>query len=91
VPVLRQLKVDQAATDAEAAYKSGDHRFLGLYGFSIEVPGFNGNPYEHKGEIRMLNGTGDVYCTDEERVLNVNARIYAKKYNEAIFKESAMR
>jgi len=81
---LKKLKASEASKDAEAAYNSGDHRLLGVYGFSVEVPGFRGNPYEHKDEIRMLDGTGDVYCTDEERMLNKNARIYAKKYNETI-------
>jgi hypothetical protein len=81
---LRLLKVDEAGKDAEVAYKSGDHRLIGLYGFSVEVPGFNGDPYDHKNEIRMLEGTGDAYCTNEEWLLNKNARLYAKQYNEAM-------
>lgn len=81
---LRSLKVDHAASDATAAYKSGDHRLIGVYGYSVEIPGFNGDPYQHKNETRMLDGTGDVFCTKEEELLNNNARVYAKKYNEAI-------
>lgn len=81
---LRSLKVDAAGKDAEAAYRSGDHRLIGVYGFSLEVPGLAGNPYDHKNEIRMLNGTGDAFCTKEEQALNHNARLYARKYNEAM-------
>jgi hypothetical protein len=81
---LRLLKVEEASKDAEVAYKYGDLRLIGVYGYSVEVPGFTGNPYDHKDEIRMLDGTGDAYCTDEEQSLNKNARIYAKKYNETM-------
>ena len=73
-----------AINDAQAAYKSGDHRLIGVYGISVEVPGLAGNPYDHKDEIRMLDGTGDAFCTDEEQTLNHNARLYAKRYNEAM-------
>lgn len=81
---LKLLKVDRAVSDAEAAYKSGDRRLIGVYGYSVEIPGFNGDPYQHKNETKMLDGTGDVFCTKEEELLNQNARIYAKKYNEAM-------
>ena len=84
VSELRLLKLDKASKDAEIAYKSGDHRLLGVYGISVDVPGLSGNPYDHKNEIRMLDGTGDAYCTNEEHVLNHNARLYAKKYNDAM-------
>lgn len=81
---LRLLKVEAAGNDAQAAYRSGDHRLIGVYGFSLEVPGLAGNPYDHKDEIRMLDGTGDAFCTDEEQTLNHNARLYAKRYNEGM-------
>jgi hypothetical protein len=84
---LRLLKVDEASKDAETAYNSGDHRLIGLYGFSVEVPGFDGDPYNHKNEIRMLDGTGDAYCTNEEWMINKNARLYAKKYNNEILNQ----
>lgn len=84
VSELAALKVDHASSDALAAFKAGDHRLLGVYGYSTEVPGFNGDPHEHKDEIRMLEGTGDVFCTKKEEMLNRNARLYAKQYNETM-------
>jgi hypothetical protein len=84
---LGLLKVDNAASDAVQAYKSGDHRLIGVYGYSVEIPGLRGDPYQYLRGVRMLEGTGDVFCTNEEEVLNKNARAYAKKYNEAMLKE----
>ena len=81
---LRSLKVDQAANDAASAFHSGNHRFLGVYGYSVEIPGLAGDPYLHVNETKMLEGTSDVFCTEEEEVLNKNARSYARKYNEAM-------
>jgi hypothetical protein len=73
VGVLKMLNLDNAAKDAAKAYASGDTQLLGVYGYSVEVPGYRGNPYAHKGMIRMLDGTGDVFCTEEEKDLNRNA------------------
>ncbi len=81
---LRSLKVTNATEDATSAYARGDARLLGVYGYSVEVPGYGGNPYTHKSKIRMLDGTGDVFCTQEEAGLNRNAKAYARKYNEAM-------
>ena len=84
---LKLLRVDKAIDDASKAFKSGDHRFLGIYGYSREIPGVAGDPYEHMKDTKMLEGTGDVFCGEEEHMLNKNARIYAKQYNEEILRE----
>jgi hypothetical protein len=81
---LRSLKLNNASEDAASAYTRGDARLLGVYGFSVEVPGYDGDPYAHKGKIRMFEGTGDAFCTKEEMDLNHNARAYARKYNETM-------
>lgn len=81
---LQTLRANHAAEDAAAAFKAGDHRFLGVYGFSAEIPGLTGDPYRYMSKARMLEGTGDVFCTKKEEQLNRNARIYAKKYNETM-------
>ncbi len=81
---IRSLKLYNATKDAEKSYARGDARLLGVYGFSVEVPAYNGDPFAHKSEIRMIDGTGDAFCTDEEADLNRNARAYARKYNETI-------
>ena len=75
---------NNAATEADRAYARGDARLIGVYGFAVEVPGYDGDPYAHKADIRMLDGTGDAYCTKEEADLNHSARVYARKYNEVM-------
>ncbi|WP_424683379.1 hypothetical protein [Frateuria sp. YIM B11624] len=86
---LRKLKVPRAETDAISAYRSGDYRLLGVYGFAFEVPAYRGDPYAHPEAIRVLAGTGDAYCNAEEEQLNANARAYAKRYNKAMLAELA--
>lgn len=86
---LRALKVDHAAVDAATAYRSGDHRLLGVYGFALDVPAFCGDPYAHADRVRVLAGTGDAFCSREEQALNANARAYAKNYNQAMLAELA--
>lgn len=81
---LRSLKVDRAADDATLAFHSGNDQLLGIYGYSVEIPGLVADPYQHVNETKMLEGTGDVFCTEEEKALNENARNYAKKYNETM-------
>lgn len=81
---LRVLNPINAASDADRAYARGDARLIGVYGFALEVPGYDGDPYAHKADIRMLDGTGDAYCTEEEADLNHSARVYALKYNEVM-------
>jgi hypothetical protein len=81
---LRSLKLNNAGEDAASAYARNDTRLLGVYGFSVEVPGYDGDPYAHKQKIRMFDGTGDAFCTKEEVDLNHNARAYARKYNETM-------
>lgn len=81
---LRSLKLNNATEDATNAYARGDARLLGVYGFSVEVPGYDGAPYPHKSKIRILEGTGDAFCTREEADLNHNARTYARKYNDTM-------
>jgi len=78
------LNPNNAAADAERAYARGDAQLIGVYGYAVEVPGYVGDPYAHKADIRMLDGTGDAYCTTEEADLNRSARIYARKYNEVM-------
>lgn len=81
---LRALNPINAATDAERAYARGNARLIGVYGFAVEVPGYDGDPYAHKADIRMLDGTDDAYCTKEEAGLNHSARVYARRYNEVM-------
>ena len=81
---LKALKLNNATEDATNAFAKGDTRLLGVYGFALEVPGYLGDPYSHKSSIRILDGTGDAFCTKEEQDLNHNARAYAKKYNQTM-------
>jgi hypothetical protein len=55
-----------------SAFAKGDARLIGVYSFSVEVPGYDGDPYPRKGKIRMLEGTGGAFCINEERDFNHN-------------------
>jgi hypothetical protein len=84
---LKSLNVSKAATDADRAYSSGDRKLLGVYSVGLEVPGLAGNPDSYRDGIRTLDGTSDTPCGDQERLANVNARAYAKKYNEEVLSQ----
>lgn len=79
---LRSLRLDNAGSDALRAAETGDFRFIGVYGFTAEVPGM-----EEKGGlvkkygVRMIQGTSDAPCDEEHAQLDARAREYARAYN----------
>jgi TPR repeat protein len=85
----QKLKEDDATADAKKAIAAGDFRLVGVYGYSVEVPGAPTDDWfevKSKYGIRMIEGTSDTESGPEEEAFNNNARSYARKYNEVILK-----
>jgi len=82
VASLKLLVVSHAASDAKQALANGDRRLLGFTGVGLEAPGFSGDPFSYSYGIRMIEGTSDVTCNQEDLHLNQNAWLYAKQYNQ---------
>jgi len=91
VEQVANLKVDAAETDARAAIARGDQRLLAVYGITVEVPGVDTSvaTLRQRYGLRILEGTSDAIKGPQDRLLNENARKYAKKYNRIIISEGA--
>jgi hypothetical protein len=82
VAALMSLKSHYAEADAIRDSSRGDHRLLGLNnGVGLMVPGLSTNPDNSGYGLRVIEGT-DTPCSPEEQDLNVEAMLYAKKYNQ---------
>ncbi len=67
----------------DAALAARDHRFLGVYGYALEVPGV---PQSESARISSngvlaIPGTSDALVSEEHGGLNERARAYAAEYN----------
>jgi hypothetical protein len=76
-PMLVRYHPDRAQGDAAAALARGERHLLGVYGYTIEVPGGTYSP-----TVRMIEGTSDSHCSH----LNARARDYARRFNERMAK-----
>jgi len=80
------------SVDAEKAIKDGDFRYIGIYGYTLSVPGVDGSCLRDKsGEMSMdssnvkpIGGTSDVVVNYEHAKLIAIAREYAYFYNVRI-------
>ena len=83
---VMQLKVDTAELDARAAIAHSDRRLLAVKGITVEVPGVDASVATLREQygLRILEGTSDAIKGPQDRLINGNARNYAKKYNRII-------
>jgi hypothetical protein len=67
----------------ESALGRGDLRFLGVYGYALEVPGVLKSEADRisKNGVLPIPGTSDALVSEEHGTLNDEAREYAAKYN----------
>jgi len=80
---LRWLDRADPQRDLAAALARGDRRFVGVYGYSADVPGVD-SPDQgllKRYGVRYLRGTSDAMTSQEDERLNKLAHRYAKKYN----------
>ncbi len=75
---IRAFLAVPAEERLSAALDSGDRRYLGVYGFSLEVPGIS-DPASPWPSSRVLPIPGTSDSGDFE--LNQSARDYATQYN----------
>jgi hypothetical protein len=67
----------------ESALEAGDLRFLGVYGYALEVPGVSNSETDRisKNGVLPIPGTSDALVSEEHGALNDEAREYAAQYN----------
>ncbi|PMQ03730.1 hypothetical protein DyAD56_18670 [Dyella sp. AD56] len=86
IDMLKPLMGRDSHADVQQALKAHDLRFLGIYDFSIDVPGMDA----HKDAVRergikMIEGTTDAPCDEEHGKMIKDVRRYAESYNLELF------
>jgi hypothetical protein len=86
---LRTLTLSNPLADLDANLAHGDHRFIGINGYTCSVPGvpdddpvvrrFGAGPY-------CLPGTSDAIEGDRHRTLIKTAEDYARRYNTELLR-----
>jgi hypothetical protein len=84
VPVKARLKAALAARDS---------RFLGVYGYTLEVPGVPQSeaPRISANGVLGIPGTSDALVSEEHGALNERARDYAEQYNALLLRHLTQR
>ncbi|WP_136256605.1 hypothetical protein [Metallibacterium scheffleri] len=79
------LKLKDAKNDAKKAYLRGDFRFIGINGYTLQVPGISyANIKNYDYGTVIVPGTSDAICDAKQKHFVENATLYAKKYNQEI-------
>jgi hypothetical protein len=77
----------------ESALAKGDVRFLGVYGYALEVPGVPKSETDRisTNGVLPIPGTSDALVSEEHGTLNDEAREYAAQYNRLLLGHVAQR
>lgn len=80
---LTMLQNSDPQKDFDQNIKNNDLRFVGIYGFTVIVPGVDEyrKEYSKTYGLRMIEGTSDSITSPNVEKLNRLATDYAKKYN----------
>ena len=78
---LIQLLEKDPTTETLKAFKKKDYRFMGVYGYSLTVPGLIGKCEYSYDDINPIEGTSDYMESYEEQLFNSVAQTYASNYN----------
>jgi hypothetical protein len=85
-PALSGLFPEHAVSDAARSLRRGDRHLLGVYGYTVMVPGLavrNSAPVIPSGfSVKVLEGSGD--NSEACPHLGDRAMIYATRYNQAM-------
>lgn len=89
---LKALLTGHPVDDADAAYRRGDKRFIGLLGNSVVIPGVQTNKetdaaVEKRG-VKVVCGTTDYTRTELQTKICEAAAVYASKYNQRLLEIS---
>lgn len=67
--------------DFKEAVNREDYRFIGIYEYSLVVPGVKLKCIDVEKDVKLIEGTSDSYSSYEEEKFNVVAKVYADHYN----------
>ena len=87
VTKLRWVEHADAVADAAKALSLGDHRLVGVYGYTLIVPGIDSakqSSYVTRYGVRALEGTSDALESATHAALVNKAKEYALRYNSYI-------
>ncbi len=86
---IRQLSNSSPTADAQYNFSNKKNTFLGVYDYSLSVPGVpNGqfNQVVESHELKSMPGTGDFFFYKRIEVLQRKSISYASKYNAEMMK-----
>ena len=84
---LGAMEVADSATDLRRAITRHDLRFIGIYGFSLSVPGMRGdysNPIVRLKGVNAIEGTSGATQSKRDYRLQDMAERYALRYNQSL-------
>lgn len=71
--------------DLKEAIRQKDFRFLGVHGYSLDIPGIPDSMYVHlysdSSKVRVIKGTTDAITSEQQGKLQPIAWKYARAYN----------
>jgi len=67
--------------DFQAAIRNKDYRFIGIYGYSLYVPGVDLKCISVEKDVNPIEGTSDAVLGYEHAKLIAIAGVYAEHYN----------
>ena len=73
--------------DCESAFAAGDFHFVGVYGYSLELPGIPegfANLIRLEKRYKVVAGTSDNWRNGSDAAFNRTAQSYAEDYNKLL-------
>ncbi len=81
---IEVLKKADAIADASRARAAGDRRLIGLYGYSVEIPGLKGSEPPNSFTVVPLPATRDMIRSQAQDRFQSLVRSYAERYNQSL-------
>jgi hypothetical protein len=86
VEQLTWLEKADPTEDLNKAIRIKDYRFIGLFGFSTNVPSVGDKCLIKSAGIKYIEGTSDALVNYEHAKLNAIASVYARYYNVGMYR-----
>jgi hypothetical protein len=84
---LTEMEASDPIVDFRAALARKDYRFVGIMGYTLDIPGIDeNNVLVRNGGVKVIKGTSDSIVDKEDARLQKLARDYAIKYNHLLLK-----
>jgi len=81
VEVMSWLNDADPRKDFERAIENNDFRFMGIYGYSLQVPTVKASCLDYDRDINPIEGTSDAIMGYKHAKMIAIARTYAEDYN----------